>query len=298
MKKITLSVLLVLLTQFLWAEKQISIAVLDVESQEAPSIVTRAVSDVVRSEFTNIGNFSVVERDRMNEIIEEQKLMLSGMMDEESATEIGQLLSAQKLVVGELNPLGEEYILTLRIIDVESGQAEYSTRGQSDLDHIDSTAEEAARELAQLFVTGYKEYFTALTPSGYYVRNIIPGLGQFYADRNVEGGLFMGLNVLAAGTVVAAGINYLGANNDYHNLSEGAPQAQFDAAFADLEEAQQMVNYSMMIMGGAYLLHWLDALLIARPDFSGEEALDQGQLALIPWMDEQGNLGLLMSFHY
>lgn len=269
MKKILLLLLLsAVILSFLPAEEKMTIAILNVESEDVPSIITNAVSEIVRSEFTNYGNFIVVERSKLDKIIEEQKLALSGLMDESSAAEIGALVSAQKIVIGELNPVGDEYVLTLRIIDVETGQAEFSARENAILDKIDKAAENASRDLAQKIVSGNKEYFTALSPSGYYLRSIVPGLGQFYADKNVEGALFAGLNIAALGTVVTGAVLYLINSNDYHSLSYSASQAQMDTAFAAWEDATTFLNIGFITLGSAYVLHWLDTLLFASPDFS------------------------------
>lgn len=295
--RIQLSLFLLCFCTLLFAENKMTLAILQVESQELPAIVTSGVTEIIRSEFSNIGNFIVVERDRMDQIMEEQKLALSGMLDEDTAVEIGALLSAQKIVLGELNPLGEEYSLVLRIVDVETGQSEYSVRANASMDNIDRVTEEAARDLAQKIVSGDKEYFTALSPQSYYLRSIVPGMGQFYADRNVEGASMLTLNVLAAGAVGVTGFMTLQAKSAYNDLDAGADQSVFDSAFADWERNQDYFTYSLIALGGTYLVHWIDVLLFARPDFSsGEE--DRLQISCIPAMNIEGEPMLLLSLQF
>ncbi|MBN1647827.1 MAG: hypothetical protein JW874_07330 [Spirochaetales bacterium] len=271
MRKALLLPLLVSAVLSVSAAEKMTIAILDIESENVPSIILNAVSEIVRSEFTNFGNFTVVERSKLDKIIEEQELALSGVLDESSAAEIGALVSAQKIVLGELNPVGDEYVLTLRIIDVETGQAEFSARETSILDRIEPAAEKASRDLAQKIVSGNKQFFTALSPGGYYLRSFVPGLGQFYADKNAEGAIFLGLNIAAVGVVATGAILYLKASADYHNLPAGTPQDEFDEKFAAWEDATDFLNYALIGLAAAYALNLLDALLIARPDFSSGE---------------------------
>lgn len=294
-RKITVLLLLIVVSGLVSAEEQMTIAIMNVGAEDVPAIITNAVSEIIRSEFSNYGNFIVVERSKMADVIKEQKLILSGLLSEESAAEIGKLVSAQKIVVGELSPVGKEYVLILRLIDVETGQSEFSAKGTSDLDSIDKTAENVSRELAQKIVTGYKEYFTALTPSDYYLRSIVPGLGQFYADKDVEGAIFLGLNIAAVGSVAAAGIYYLKASGDYHNLPGGTDQVIIDEKYEAYMLAANLINYSLITLGGTYLLHWLDVLLFARPDFSGKE---DSSMSLLPSVNDSGNLGLVFTYSY
>ena len=66
--------------------------------------------------------FQVVTRD-IDEIIEEQRLQLSGMFDENKRVEIGQMAGASHLITGSLYHYPDEGTITLRIevVEVETG---------------------------------------------------------------------------------------------------------------------------------------------------------------------------------
>jgi len=248
-----------------------TVAVVDLQSEEVPSIVVSAVSDIVRTEFVNIANFRVVERAQMDKIFEEQNLQLSGLTEESSAVRIGEVLSAQKVVIGEINAIDEAFVITLRIVDVETAESEFSARTRAEsMDEIEDRAVEIARDLAQRIVTGYKEYFTAVSPRGYYLRNILPGWGQFYAEKDIEGFVFSGVSLAALGLTGYAAVNYVQKKDVYNELPPGAEQSKFDAAFSDVEDAAQLLNIALISLGSAYVVHWIDALLFARPDFGGQ----------------------------
>ena len=271
------SALFILVCTSLYAEKM-TIAILDLKSGNVPKIITNAVTDIVRSEFVNIENFRVTERGQMDKIIEEQKLQLSGLLDDESAVKLGELLSAQKVVLGEVNSLDEAYIITLRIVDVETAESEFSAREKADnADELDSKAVTIARDLAQRVVTGNKEYFTALSPAGYYLRSIVPGWGQFYVDKPVKGIIF---SSLFAGSAAYAAVNYLGYKDKeeaYQDVPLGS--SDFNSKYDDYEKAGNFYNYSLIITGGVYLLHWADILFLSKPDFDGSESREDEEIS-------------------
>jgi hypothetical protein len=63
----------------------------------------------------------VVERQRIQKILEEQKFQMSGLTDADQAAEIGRLLNVQKIMIGSVTRLGGTYIINTRIVEVQSG---------------------------------------------------------------------------------------------------------------------------------------------------------------------------------
>ncbi|MCP4691574.1 MAG: hypothetical protein GY859_26245 [Desulfobacterales bacterium] len=99
------------------------IAVLDFEMQ-GEGFETRDMGAIVAewliTAFVKEGRFDVVERSLLNQIIEEQKLGRSGMVDESTATKIGELLGVKAIISGSLSKLRDALEINARIIDVES----------------------------------------------------------------------------------------------------------------------------------------------------------------------------------
>ena len=87
------------------AEKM-RIAVLNLKADGVPERTARTVSDMLRAEFVNIGQFVVVERAQMDAILKEQGLQKTGCTDQECAVEIGKIMAARKILVGTVSPLG------------------------------------------------------------------------------------------------------------------------------------------------------------------------------------------------
>lgn len=61
-----------------------------------------AVTDMVVSRVVNLGRFKVVEREKLDKIIAEQRLALSGLLDESTAVKVGQLIGAKKAIAGSV----------------------------------------------------------------------------------------------------------------------------------------------------------------------------------------------------
>ena len=82
----------------------------------------------------------------------EQELQLSDISEEEGSSEIGRILNSDYLSTGSIGKLGEQYIVTLKLIEIETGETLISTRKElSDPEAISaglrSLSEEIARKL-------------------------------------------------------------------------------------------------------------------------------------------------------
>lgn len=109
-------------------QRKETIAVLDfnvisgISASAAPTL-----TNIFRSELINTKKYDVLERSDMESILKEQAFTLSGVCNSaECAVEIGQLLSAEKMVVGDIGKIGETYSITLRLVDVSTGKIEDS----------------------------------------------------------------------------------------------------------------------------------------------------------------------------
>jgi len=103
--------------------KKTKIAVLDFKLQ-GEGFETEDMGAIVAewfiTAFVKEGRFDVVERGLLNKIMEEQKLGLTGIMDETTATQIGKILGVQAIISGSVLKLENVLEINARIIDVES----------------------------------------------------------------------------------------------------------------------------------------------------------------------------------
>ncbi len=125
MKKIILTIIIILITVPIFAEKM-RVAVMDFKGDGVSKATSRKVSELIRGEMINSGEFIVIERGQMAAILEEQGLQQSGCTDISCAVELGKMLSAKKMLVGTVMKMGESVVISGRIVDVEKGVGEFS----------------------------------------------------------------------------------------------------------------------------------------------------------------------------
>lgn len=80
------------------------------------------LSDLVRREISIAPGFSLVDRGDIELLLEEQELRLSEAFDASDPVRIGALTGAGSYIVGRIGLLGTLYIISLRMINVETGQ--------------------------------------------------------------------------------------------------------------------------------------------------------------------------------
>jgi curli biogenesis system outer membrane secretion channel CsgG len=72
--------------------------------------------------FGRSGKVRVVERARLEKIMEELKLGTSGLTDEQSVIRAGRLLGANALVLGSVLKFGDSLKINVRVVKTETGE--------------------------------------------------------------------------------------------------------------------------------------------------------------------------------
>ena len=83
---------------------------------------TRNVQDILYTNLIQRG-MKVIEREKMEQILEELGKSFSGMLDSSTAAEIGKMLGVEAIVVGTVADMGNSVDLRARLLDVEKGTA-------------------------------------------------------------------------------------------------------------------------------------------------------------------------------
>ena len=76
----------------------------------------RGLGDILIQELTSYGRFRIVERERLNQVLEELDLELSGLVTSEQRKEIGQILGADALLFAGLKTITTEEKKTSAVI--------------------------------------------------------------------------------------------------------------------------------------------------------------------------------------
>ena len=101
--------------------EKLNVAVIDLDAISISVAEAVTLTNRLRVELFRTGRFMVLERAKMQEILEEQGFQETGCTTEECLVEVGQLLNMQQMVSGSVSKFGEVYTIELRIFDVATG---------------------------------------------------------------------------------------------------------------------------------------------------------------------------------
>jgi hypothetical protein len=104
------------------APEREAIAVLELDGTDFTESERQTLTDRLRLELAMTGRFRVLERERMSSILKEQGFSNAGCTSTECAVEVGRLLNVRTIVAGRVGRIGSVHSLSLRMIDVESGE--------------------------------------------------------------------------------------------------------------------------------------------------------------------------------
>jgi len=112
--------------------KRSQIAVMPLSAPALDSSSVATIENALGTELLRTEKVRVLERAQMQRILKEQGFQKSGTCDQTDCNvEMGKLLAVDKLLVGSLGQIGNTYSLTLRLVDVGSGEVlGSSTRNQ------------------------------------------------------------------------------------------------------------------------------------------------------------------------
>jgi len=83
---------------------------------------TKNVQDILYTNLIQRGMI-VVEREKLEQLLEEQKISFTGMIDPATAAKIGKMLGVEAVVVGTVADMGNSLDIRARLVDVEKGVA-------------------------------------------------------------------------------------------------------------------------------------------------------------------------------
>jgi TolB-like protein len=152
MKLLRLFIPLMIVVPLLSADR---IAILPFTPEGIDSTQAKTFTDRIRTALVGYSQFDVMEREKLQAIIEEQEMSLTGLCDEECIIEVGQIANVQYMVSGNIRNLGQAIYLGARIIDVETSKVmseQDLTVPSNDLNALLDAAPDLADAVMQQFV--------------------------------------------------------------------------------------------------------------------------------------------------
>ncbi len=165
----------------------------DVSDEAKQRQLGLVVSDLVVTNLVRDHNLPLVERARLSAVIGEIALGQTGAIEAGQAVEYGGVLGVRALVTGQIADAGNNFKVTTRVLDVESGAV--------------LLAEETDLPKEELIAVSTEAVVLKSKAGAFFRSAVAPGWGQVYNAEPVKAGLVIGaVGALAAVTLVSAGV--------------------------------------------------------------------------------------------
>jgi hypothetical protein len=96
------------------------LVVFDLESAEQYKTIAHILTESLREELLLLNQFVLVNRENLQQVLQEQALQQTGLIDEQQSVKTGKGLAARQVVTGGLGLMGKTYVLQVKLIDVET----------------------------------------------------------------------------------------------------------------------------------------------------------------------------------
>lgn len=123
-------------------------AVMYLDAVGAPPDVAKSASYLLESKLGNSSKLMLVERNQIDQVLNEMKYQMSGMTAND-AVKVGKQLNAHYVLIGSLNKLGNLLIITTKVVNVETAQIE----GSREVECNNATIEDISQMVMMLAPT-------------------------------------------------------------------------------------------------------------------------------------------------
>ncbi len=97
-----------------------------VTNRQAQEPWRKLITDVLITDLSSVPGLTVVERSRLEDVLDELALGSSELADRDTQLRLGRLLGARALVVGDYIVLGPTLRIDARVVDVETSEIVYA----------------------------------------------------------------------------------------------------------------------------------------------------------------------------
>jgi len=106
-------------------DQRVVIAIVDFKNtsrDQSLDYLEKAIPESIITSMAKDGRLEIVERSRLQDALSEMKLGMSGVVDEQTAVEVGRAVGASAILVGSYVRIGSMIQINARLIDVETSR--------------------------------------------------------------------------------------------------------------------------------------------------------------------------------
>lgn len=129
---------------------RLSLAVLPFDNKGGSPEITSMVQDNMITTLYNLRRFKILERSKIDEIVKEQKLGMTGFIDPAKAVKVGKVAGVDAILMGSISSTATGVAITARLIDTETGTiitAKDAFSDQSSLQNIKGMSQDIAIQI-------------------------------------------------------------------------------------------------------------------------------------------------------
>jgi TolB-like protein len=126
---------------------RLTLAVLPFQEKGESRHYGEAATDRMVTQLVELRRFKVIERAKLDEVLEEQRLQVSGVVDDRTAIDVGRVAGADAIVVGSVSVLGPTTTVSARVIDTQSSEVLVARNTRADrttLEDVENLAQSVA----------------------------------------------------------------------------------------------------------------------------------------------------------
>lgn len=132
----------------------VAILYFDYSGQNADlSVLRKGLAQMLISDLSAVDGIRLVERDRLEEILNELKLGQTAKIDPQSAAKVGKLLGARYMVLGGYFDLMQTLRADARVVEVETGKVVQSTGAAGKPDEFLTVEQKLCEGLTKILQT-------------------------------------------------------------------------------------------------------------------------------------------------
>ncbi len=129
---------------------RLSLAVLPFDNKGGTPEVSSMVQDNMITTLYNLRRFKILERSKIDEIVKEQKLGMTGFIDPAKAVKVGKVIGVDAILMGSISSTATGVAITARLIDTETGTiitAKDAFSDQASLQNIKNMSQDIAIQI-------------------------------------------------------------------------------------------------------------------------------------------------------
>ena len=205
------------------------VAILDFDGEGISKRALVALTNQFRGNLVELNSFTVLDRGKMSDILQEQGFQLSGCTSSECAVEAGKILNVRKMISGNIGKVGATYTINISLLDVQSSKIEKS------------------------FNRTYSGKVDGLL-------NVFKKIAYAMSGKSVKGKSKAPLYIFGTTALASVGFGayaYLEGQKSYKNYQDAKTIEEMTGFKSDTEKFNKYILYSSIAAGSSVLFYFI-----------------------------------------